>query len=120
MPTITLDQIKADVSARYEPVVIDLGGGNSVTLTQALRLPKDKRRKIMKLQKSVNELDQSADDALDKIVDGIGAIIRTAATKASEANALLASVGDDLAVLTMILEKYGEATQLPEASPSPS
>lgn len=115
MPTITLDEINDAVSARYEPVVIDLGKGHSVTLTQALRLPKEKRKAIAKAQDAINDMDQTAEDAEEQVVAHIEAIIRLAATKETEANALFAKADGDLALLSMILETYGKATQLPEA-----
>lgn len=119
MSTITLDQLREDVGRRYAPLVIDLGGGVTVTLRQALRLPKEARREISAQQAVLSGLKDEDPDAEDKVVAALGAMLRTAATDKSEADRLLEAVGDDLALLETIMERYGEATQLPEASPSP-
>lgn len=120
MSTITLDQIREDTERKYAPVVIDLGDGQSCSLRQALRLPKEQRKLIAKLQNEVNDVDQEDDDAEDRMVSALQEILRTAAADRDSADALLDSVGDDLTVLLSIIEVYGKATQLPEASPSPS
>lgn len=120
MATITLDQIKADVQAKYEPFVVDLGEGKTCSLTQALRLPKEKRQHIAKQQDALQEIDQKADDAEDQMVAILADLITTAATDQDDAAALLSLIGDDMTLLLEIVTKYGQATQLPEASPSPS
>lgn len=124
MPTITLDQIRADIEALYAPVVIDIGDGVTCTLVQAIRLPKERRAELIAAQKET-QLGELADgDDVDltesRSLSAMRTIIRIVATNKAEADALLAKVGDDLVILSGVLRAYAAETQLPEASASAS
>lgn len=111
MPNVTLADIQAAADAKYGPYVIDMGDGQTCTLLNALRLPKDKRREVMKLQDLQEEDAENVDDHLMRMVE------LTAKSK-GDATRLLRAVGTDLALLAEILEGYGKASELGEASAS--
>jgi hypothetical protein len=115
MATISLDRIRQDIEAKYAPVVIDLGGGVSCTLTQAMRLPKAVRVELVNSQKAVNarEDDETYDE--DRVLGHLRQIIRLVATNPDDAESLIAAIGDDVAVLGEVVRAYGEGSQLPEA-----
>jgi len=116
MASITLDDLRASVEAKYAPYVIDLGDGKQVTLIQALRLPAAKRDRLMELQKT-DDADADAESA-EASVEKIREMISLAATDGSAVGDLFAAIGDDPAFLFEILKAYGESSQLGEASPS--
>ena len=120
MATISLDQIRADIEAKYAPVVIDLGGGITCTLVQALRLPKAARAELVNQQRAINDSGDSDEYNEDAVLTHLRSLIRLVATNPAEANNLIQAIGDDVALLGEIVRRYSEATQLPEASSSPS
>ncbi len=113
MATITLDQIRADIEKKYAPLEVDLGD-RKVLLITALRLPKDKRRQLFGLQQQTDGDDA---DAAEKAMHDI---VRIIAKTTADGDALLKAVGDDLAVLSEILNEYGRVSQPGEASRSVS
>lgn len=113
MPSVTLADIQAAADRKYGPYVIDMGNGSSVTLLNALRLPQEKRVALMKLQ-----------DLQEEDAENIGAhleeMVRLTAKTKADADRLIRAVGGDLALLAEILEGYGKASELGEASASES
>lgn len=116
MPTITLDEIKESIERKYEPLNITLPDGTTVTLVQALRLPSARRAEIRAIQENI-----SRDGITDtEVMDGCRGILKAAATNQVAAGKLLKAIGDDLAALQELLMEYGKASQVGEASSSPS
>ena len=107
MPSFTLADIQAAADKKYGPVTITLEGDDVVTLTNPLRLSKANRDKL-----------QALDDEDDVEIKLTG-VIKAVASQA-DAKRLLAAVGGDLATLAQIVTDWQEATQVGEASPSPS
>jgi hypothetical protein len=117
VPTISLDQIKADIEAKYAPVVIDLGDA-SVTLTQVLRLSKAKRAALVAAEKERDTDGDGFDE--EGTVEYLRTVLRLVATDRDEAEYLIEALGDDLVLLTEVVTAWREGTQAGEASPSAS
>lgn len=125
---ISLDQLNAEADKRFAPFVVDDVPGGSVTLRNALRLPKADRDRLRKLQKDVNKLklatdaDESGDSsaAEEAVVGMLQKMFGILAAEAGGGDRLSEAVGDDPAKLMLIMEMYAEDTQLGEALRSAS
>lgn len=111
----TLDSIVEAADKKYGNVEIAFGKGDSVSLINALRLSKESRTALIKLQSEMQEAegDESVDQA-ELLADGI----KIVAADKDAAERLLDLVGSDLAVLAEIFNRYTEGTQAGEASAS--
>lgn len=132
MPTMSLDQIRESVQRKYEPLVIPFpervlddaqedGGEPSYVvrervckLVQVMRLDKDKRAELMNAQKAAGKDDDAQYDE-NRTLETLRKIVRIVAENKADVEALLAVVGDDLAVLSEIVTTYTEATSAGEA-----
>ncbi|WP_236246467.1 phage tail assembly protein [Streptomyces sp. CC210A] len=106
MASYTLDDIRSAAEARYGSTDITVRD-RVVRLLNPLRLSKAKREKLTALQDQINE----GADQEELLADAI----RLVAEHDSAASALLAEIGEDLAVLAQVFEFYGQATQAGEA-----
>lgn len=113
MASFTLDNIRAAADAKYGSTDIEVDEKTTVHLLNPLRLPKEKRQKLVSLQ---DEMDKDDSDQEEMIAEAI----RLVADHPKKAQALLDAVGDDLAVLAQIFETYGKGAQVGEASASAS
>ncbi|MFG2923882.1 phage tail assembly protein [Streptomyces sp. NPDC048305] len=113
MAQFSLDDIRAAADAKYSSTDITVDEKTTVHLLNPLRLPKEKRDKLVNLQ---DEMDKDGSDQEQIIADAI----RLVADHPKKAEALLAAVGGDLAVLAQIFETYGKGAQVGEASASAS
>lgn len=113
----SLADLKASLDKEFAPVEIDLGR-TKVTLRNVMRLPKNERAKVMEAAKVFTDQDSNPD--LDQSLEAIHTILRTAADTPSKGEALVAQVGDDLALGMKIVNLWMEATQPGEAQNSPS
>lgn len=113
MASFTLDNIRAAADAKYGSTDIEIDEKTTVHLLNPLRLPKEKREKLVSLQ---DEMDKDGSDQEEMIAEAI----RLVADHPKKAQALLDAVGDDLAVLAQIFETYGKGAQVGEASASAS
>ncbi|MFG3223258.1 phage tail assembly protein [Kitasatospora sp. NPDC048194] len=111
MASYTLDDIRAAADAKYASTDIDLGTGDVVHLINPLRLSKASRDKLHELQDQLE-----ADNADQQVL--LEDAIRLVSDNGQKADALLAAIGGDLAVLAQIFETYGASTQVGEASAS--
>lgn len=120
MPTITLDQLRSDIEAKYAPVVIEVGE-HKVTLVQVLRLPKETRKALMDQERN-REKSSDGEDSFDEdgTVEHLRNVLRLVATDREEVEVLLGEVGDDLVLLSEIVNAWREGTQAGEASSSAS
>ncbi|WP_018728522.1 phage tail assembly protein [Salinispora pacifica] len=107
---LSLDDIRAAADAKYASLDIALGE-TTVSLLNPLRLAKRNRDALGSVQERLTE------DGADQ-----EALLREALTLVArnkpQATALLREIGDDLAVMATIFERYVEGTQAGEASPS--
>ncbi|MCJ0870256.1 phage tail assembly protein [Streptomyces sp. NPDC051563] len=110
MASYSLDDIRTAAEARYGSTDIDLGA-ETVRLLNPLRLPKERRDQLAKLQDRM-----SAEDADQELL--LSEAIRLVAERPTSADALLEAVSGDLALLAEIFDAYGRSTQLGEASAS--
>lgn len=120
MSSFTLDDIRAAAETKYGATEIDLGGDTKVRLLNPLRLSKAKRDALVALQKELDHQEDGAEEGTEHI-DQEGAFketIRLVAESQYQAETLLSAVGDDLAVLAEIVERYSRGTQVGEASAS--
>ncbi|MDX3525075.1 phage tail assembly protein [Streptomyces sp. ID05-39B] len=115
MAQFSLDDIRAAADAKYSSTDIEVDEKTTVHLLNPLRLPKEKREKLMHLQ---DELDAEGSDVDQEQL--LADAIRLVADHPKKAEILLSAVGDDLAVLAQIFETYGKGAQVGEASASAS
>lgn len=118
MSGISLDQLNTEANERYGPFVIEDVPGGDVQLRHALRLAKSERARLQELQGRVKKM-QSAKSTTtaDGAVDAMADTIRLLAV-GDGGERLLTALDGDAAKLALILELYGKATQLGEASRS--
>jgi hypothetical protein len=113
MAVFSLDSIRAAAEAKYGSTDIELADDFVVRLLNPLRLPKEKRAELLKIQEKLD-----GDDADQEQV--LADAIRLIAENEKAAEKLLAEVGSDLAVLAQIFASYSDGTQVGEASASES
>lgn len=119
----TLDDIRDAAEAKYGStwVVTD---EQEIELVNLLRLPKEKRDVILSLSKKAEkpskgegeESEESVD--IDEMRDDLKAGLTAACRTTEQANALMAFVGDDTALVMQVFTMYTKETQAGEASPS--
>lgn len=107
----TLDDIRAAAEKKYGSTDITLDDGTELVLLNAMRLPKDRRTKLLASQDLLNE--EGADQAAI-----MADALRLVAEDPRQAEKLLATVGDDLALLAQVFDAYVGETELGEASAS--
>lgn len=139
MPTITLDQLREDLDAKYGPLVVPFGDGMEVTFTQALRLPKEQRKKVLDLQREQSRRQEAREAEAKKIKDAGGepperdldeteaeqldfmrSMLSLASTDTDACELFLAAVGDDVLLLSRVIEAWMKDSQSGEASTSAS
>lgn len=114
--TLTLDDISEAANAEYSHLTIPLETNpdgevvRSVTLINALQLPKDKRKALTSIQSIID------DDPEGDIADVLEAGVRIAAHDDSAgAEALIEKLGGNAARLAIVFNRYSNTTQAPEA-----
>ena len=118
MPSVTLADIQEAAERKYGPYIIELSGGQTCTLVNAIRLSKDKRKKVLSLQDKINGEEKDVDEAnVDEFLEDM---IRLVAKSKADADRLIKAAGGDLAILMSVVEGYSEGSQLGEASGSES
>lgn len=105
-----LDDIRAAAESKYGSTDINLGT-RIVKLLNPLRLPKKQRDALIAVQERLNAEDADQEALLAEALSLV-------AESGAAAKALLAAVGDDLAVLVEVFARYSEGTQAGEASAS--
>jgi hypothetical protein len=110
MASFTLDDIRAAADAKYASLDIEVDG-ETVTLVNALRLSKEKRAALTSLQEGLDKEGEESVEQEQVLADSI----RIIAATEDQAERLLSHVGDDLAVLATIFDKYAKDTQAGEA-----
>lgn len=113
MASFTLDAIRAAADAKYGSTDIEIDEKTTVHLLNPLRLPKEKRDALTKLQDQM-EADDADQEAL------LAQALILAADHPKKGEALIKAVDGDLAVLAEIFETYGKGAQVGEASASAS
>lgn len=111
MSTFSLDSIRESAEQKYGSTKIEFGEGEVVELTNPLRLSKEDRQTLSKIQERMEE--EGSDEG-----EVMAEAILLVAAKRPPAQKLLSLVGDDLGVLASIFEKYTGDSQVGEASAS--
>jgi len=109
MANFTLDDIRAAAEAKYGSTDIDMGEHGILSLVNPLRLPKEKRDALSKIQESSEDRDQG---------DVMRDAIRLVASDNHKADRFLEIAGDDLAMLATVFSTYTDGAQVGEASAS--
>lgn len=104
---MTLDDIRAAAEAKYGSLDIQLPDV-TVKLLNPLRMTKKNRDALMAIQTRLGEDDADQEALLKEALNLV-------AENGPQAKALLKAVGDDLASLAVIFERYVEGTQAGEA-----
>ena len=102
---LDLDAIRAEADAKYLNLMVE-----GVCFRSVIRMSKDERAEF-------SERVSARGEEVD-IVDVYRGILTLAASDKPAAAALLDRIGDDAAVLDMLVTLYFERTQAGEASPS--
>lgn len=113
MSEFTLDDITAAADRKFGPMVIPDVPGGPVTLLNPLRMSKDKRRELVRLQ---SNQDQGTDEEqLDASLDNLKQMVLLVAKTKAEGERLLKALGDDQGKLAALLNEYGDRSKLGEA-----
>lgn len=112
MAKFTTDQIREAADREYGSTDIDLKSGDTVSLLNPLRLPKEKRKKLMSIQDELS--DEEDVDQEEFLIDAI----RLVADSRRKADALIEEADGDLAFLAQVFKFYTEGAQVGEASAS--
>ncbi len=111
MATFTLDDIRQAAEAKYGDMTITLDDGFEARLLNPLRLSKEAREELTRVQDQANE---EGDDATDQ-EESLKETVRIVCEKKVQADRLLEQMGGDLTLLASLLDKYGEVAQVGEA-----
>ncbi len=116
----SLDQLRNDVEKKYQDFSIEIGPDHVVRFRSPMRLKKDERTELKNLFKMYQEFqdntdDDSALDNADMMQEMLRDQLRLVAENKKSVEELLEAIGDDLAMLSELLEQYNEATQVGEA-----
>lgn len=117
MAQFTLDDIRAAAERKYGSFDIEIADGEVVRLLNPMRMTKEKRAELARLQKRMEAL-SSADEADLEDVDEevvIEEMLTTVCESPAKAKKLIRALGDDLAVKIALFNEYGEQTQAGEA-----
>jgi len=135
MPTISLDSIRESIERKYEPLVIPFTQTaiypiapegddtpppftreRSCTLVPVMRLDRGVREQLVTEQRTASAAEDGK-GAYDEsvVLESLRRIIRLVASDPDDAAGLIDAVGDDLAVLSHIVETYSKDTQAGEA-----
>lgn len=115
----TLDNLKSDLDNEFAPVEIDLGNGKTVVLRNVMRMSKAERAQAMAAIEATQTIDTNTADGVDAMLDALKELLVVVA-KDNTGKALVAAIGDDLALAMKIMGIWSEGTQSGEASNSPS
>lgn len=116
MASFTLNDIIAAADAKYGTTDIDLGE-QTVVLINALRLSDAKRAELEAVQKRMSAAEDDESENADQAAM-LRDALRIVAKTPDQAEALIAALGEDLALLVEVFERYSKGTQAGEASPS--
>lgn len=113
MASYTLDDIRAAADAKYDSTDIEVDEKTTVHLLNPLRLPKEKRAKLMEIQ---DQLDKDGTDVDQE--EALTNALRLVADHPKKAEVLLKAIDGDLAMLASVFETYVKGTQAGEVSAS--
>lgn len=112
----TLDDLRAEIEQKYAPLVFR-AGDEEFSLRPILRLSKTAREAVISRLK---ELDEAGEDADEDTTVGAMKYVLEVVTDRGQGRRLVEVLGDELVLLSTLMEKWMEATQVGEAKDSPS
>lgn len=113
MPSIKLSDIQSAADKKYGDFEVHLPGGEIISFVPALRLPKEKRKRLaaaFDVEKRVNG-DEPELDLYDIYQD----VFRVSVRQADAFDKLTAAVGDDPAVWEELAREFMQDTQAEKA-----
>jgi hypothetical protein len=122
-----LDSLRDELDKEFAPAKFSKGG-EQYTLRNLMRVGKKDRTAIIKLMNQLREVngdeEKKADDIedpekIEQVQDLMAQILSMVAAD-NRGQALVDAVGDDLQLLSKVMELWQEATQPGEAEDSPS
>jgi hypothetical protein len=113
---LTLDALREEIEREFAPLVLQ-DGNTKYTLRNLLRIPSNDRKAVLAALEDVNADDDGKD--VEKAFVALQTVIEKV-TADGKGKDLLKKLGDDLAVLKTVLEKWTEATNPGEAEDSPA
>jgi hypothetical protein len=120
----TLDAMREEISREFAPCKVDLGGGQTVTLRNLLRLPKKARDKVYELLDELSEIQKAGGDgglaATEKSAQIALKILPLVADNDQLGQLLAESIEEDLALTLRVFSTWMDGTQVGEAEGSPS
>lgn len=120
MPKVMLADVVKAADAKYGPFVLGLGDDSEVTLLNGARIEKEKRKRLIALQKEQKALQDAGDVNPDQEESFLYELVRLIAASDDDAQRLLNATAHDFALLAEVIDQYSEATQVGEALPSQS
>ena len=118
----TLDNLRKEVEREFAPFQIDVDG-DTLTLRNLLRVPKNRRDEVYALLDELSEVQESDEGTLavtEKSAQIALKIIPMVADKEKLARTLVERIEDDLALTLRLFNVWMSATQPGEADSSPS
>ena len=113
----TLDALREEVEKEYAPIVLVLPDGKEVQLRNLVRLPKKERSVALEYLKQINELESNSAEGVDTLVD---VSVKLLALVSDDGRALAKELGDDLSLVTKLLNVWMDGSQPGEAKSSPA
>lgn len=113
----TLDALREEVEKEYAPIVLVLPDGKEVQLRNLVRLPKKERAVALEYLKQINELESNSAEGVDTLVD---VSVKLLALVSDDGRALAKELGDDLSLVTKLLNVWMDGSQPGEAKSSPA
>lgn len=124
----TLDSLRDETVKRYEPVVLELGDGTSITLKSTLRLGKRDREAVLAAIKEIESIEEDFDDDDEEMIDTYSELVCASIEKifrliSSKPKRLLVELDNEdprikVSLYTAVLRRWMGGTQLGEAEPS--
>lgn len=113
MKNYTLDDIRKAAEAKYGSTNIAFDDGE-VELVNVMRMEKGRRKELIALQDKLGDDDLEIDEQQDILLGCLRLVCRTE----KQADILTEALGDDLALIASVFEKYSSDSQMGEASGS--
>lgn len=113
--TFTLDDIRAAADKKYGSTDIPLDEERTLHLVNVLQLPKEDRKKLKAVQSDLDAEKAEENDDEDAQVEMLRNAIRIIAKEKALAEELFTALGDNLAYLAVIFDRYTEGTEAGEA-----
>lgn len=116
MAKFTLDDIRAAAEAQYGSYDIDLGD-EEVRLLNPMRMSKEKRAELGRLQKRLDEIGSADEEELESVDEEsvMDEMLTLVCESPAKAKKLLKALNGDLAMKVTIFNEYGKSTQAGEA-----